>query len=167
LMVIELKDGEYEFIWSHHHIIMDGWCLSILINDFSIILNSLQQDVELNLPEPQKYSSYIKWLGGIGQEGAMSYWKDYLTGINSATLFPFEKQEQEEKPHFISESVRIDGKGFTEIYQFCQDLGVTLNTYVQAVWSYLLSKYNSSEEIVFGSVVSGRPAELEGIENMV
>ncbi|WP_172284689.1 condensation domain-containing protein, partial [Chryseobacterium sp. LAM-KRS1] len=167
LMVIELKDGEYEFIWSHHHIIMDGWCLSILINDFSIILNSLKQGTEINLRETQNYSSYIKWLETLDKKEGILHWKKYLEGFDTLTGVPFKKQEHGEKPHFISEAIMIDGEGFTEIHQFCQSLGITLNTYVQAVWSYLLSKYNSSEEIVFGSVVSGRPAELEGIENMV
>ncbi|WP_228451346.1 condensation domain-containing protein, partial [Chryseobacterium sp. ON_d1] len=35
LHVVLLDNGYYEFIWSHHHIIMDGWCLGILINDFT------------------------------------------------------------------------------------------------------------------------------------
>ncbi|KMQ64607.1 hypothetical protein ACM46_10170 [Chryseobacterium angstadtii] len=167
LLIVELPDNAYEFIWSHHHIIMDGWCLSILIHDFSAILNSLQQGLSLNLPEPQKYASYIKWLEEVDQEAALEYWKNYLQGINTPTLIPFEKQDQDKASHYLAETLVIDQSGFQEIDTFCQYLGITLNTYVQAVWSYLLSSYNRSEEVVFGAVVSGRPADLEGVENMV
>ncbi|WP_172284687.1 condensation domain-containing protein, partial [Chryseobacterium sp. LAM-KRS1] len=166
LIVIELSSGEYEFIWSYHHIIMDGWCLSILINNFSTILNSLQKEEAVSLPESQKYSSYIKWLEGVDNEEATAYWMNYLKGTGVPTLIPF-KKEVEEEPLFLIEKISIRQEEFKILNTFCKDLGITLNTYIQAVWSYLLSKYNSSEEIVFGSVVSGRPAELEGIENMI
>ncbi|WP_375191170.1 amino acid adenylation domain-containing protein [Chryseobacterium sp.] len=167
LMVVELPDGAFEFIWSHHHIIMDGWCLAILINDFSIILSSLQQRIEINLPEPHRYSSYIKWLARIDKEEAMAYWENYLKGINAPSPLPFEKQVKEETPRFIAEKFIIGKEEFLSVNQFCKHLGITLNTYAQAIWSYLLSSYNGTEDVVFGAVVSGRPPEIEGIENMV
>ncbi|KFF15391.1 non-ribosomal peptide synthetase, partial [Chryseobacterium sp. JM1] len=164
---VELPDNAYEFIWSHHHIIMDGWCLSILINDFSAILNSLQQGLSLSLAEPQKYASYIQWLEGVDKEEAMTYWKNYLEGITTPTLIPFEKPDQGKASHYLAETLVIENHTFQEIDAFCQYVGITLNTYVQGVWAYLLSSYNRSEDVVFGSVVSGRPADLEGVESMV
>ena len=44
---------------------------------------------------------------------------------------------------------------------------VTLYTLVQALWGLLLGRYNDTADVVFGSVVSGRPADLEGVEQMV
>ncbi|WP_345987687.1 amino acid adenylation domain-containing protein [Chryseobacterium sp. Chry.R1] len=167
LTVITLPNGEYEFIWSHHHIIMDGWCLSILINDFAVILNSLKQDVEINLPESKKYSSYINWLKTVNKEEALSYWGNYLKGVVSPTLIPFKKSTSEKDPHFITEIIKVENEEFAGISNLCKNLGITLNTYVQGVWSYLLSCYNASEEVVFGSVVSGRPANIEEVEHIV
>ncbi|WP_237732435.1 condensation domain-containing protein, partial [Flavobacterium sp. UGB4466] len=40
LHVVDLSQGEYEFIWSSHHILMDGWCVSVLINDFNELLSA-------------------------------------------------------------------------------------------------------------------------------
>ncbi|MFP3547789.1 condensation domain-containing protein, partial [Rhizobium sp. SIMBA_035] len=62
LQVVNLGNAEYEFIWSHHHILIDGWCMSILINDFYSILNSILNRVEDSLPKALPYSNYIKWL---------------------------------------------------------------------------------------------------------
>ena len=36
----------------------------------------------------------------------------------------------------------------------------------QALWGILLAKYNNTNDIVFGVVVSGRPAEIDGVEQM-
>ena len=167
LLVVELPDGHYEFIWSHHHITMDGWCLSILINDFSTILGSLQQGVALSMPDTEKYSSYIRWLESIDKEEALTYWENYLKGIDCPISIPFVKTDAESCSGYLTETFSIGDHNFEGIKKFCQDLGITLNTYVQGVWSYLLGSYNSSEEVVFGCVVSGRPTEIPGIENMV
>jgi len=45
--------------------------------------------------------------------------------------------------------------------------GLTLNTVFAGAWGVLLSRYTGARDVVFGSVVSGRPAELEGVEEMV
>ncbi len=38
---------------------------------------------------------------------------------------------------------------------------------MQSIWGLILAKYNNSEDVVFGTVVSGRDAAVEGIENML
>ncbi len=43
----------------------------------------------------------------------------------------------------------------------------TLSTALQAVWSVLLSRYQRSRDLIFGTVVSGRPADIQGVEHMV
>ncbi len=44
LTIWETSAGVYEFIWTYHHILMDGWCLSILMNDFLKIYYSCLQE---------------------------------------------------------------------------------------------------------------------------
>ena len=44
---------------------------------------------------------------------------------------------------------------------------LSVNTLVQGAWAVLLSRYSSQENIVFGATVSGRPADLAGIESMI
>ncbi|WP_342214770.1 condensation domain-containing protein, partial [Nocardia abscessus] len=46
-------------------------------------------------------------------------------------------------------------------------LGVTVNTVVQGAWGLLLSGLLDSGDVVFGANVSGRPADLSGVESMV
>ena len=42
-----------------------------------------------------------------------------------------------------------------------------MSTALQAVWSVLISRYQQSGDLIFGTVVSGRPAEIKGVEHMV
>ncbi|TRX32539.1 amino acid adenylation domain-containing protein [Flavobacterium sp. ZT3R18] len=168
LLLLDLGNDDYEFIWSHHHILTDGWCMSILIKDFYQILNSLYQNKPLDLPKPVLYSSYIKWLDSVDKNASLAYWGEYLKGYTDAAEVPFKRQDSEHD--FYSEAretVIIEGDLFNKINELCSRTGITQNTFVQATWGYLLSRYNNTNDVVFGSVVSGRPAELEGIEDMI
>lgn len=169
LKVLDLGKEEYDFIWSYHHILMDGWCISILINDFYKILVGITNHEVINLPEPTKYSNYIDWLSKIDKKASLRYWKNYLEGLESITEIPFKNDTDKSNGavEFKNESFLIEGELFQNISNLCQELEITPNTFIQGVWGYLLSRYNSTQDVVFGSVVSGRSGEIPGIENMV
>jgi non-ribosomal peptide synthase protein (TIGR01720 family) len=167
LHIIDLSEGEYEFIWSHHHILMDGWCASVLINDFNELLSAAIKGSTSELSPVMPYSTYINWLKAIDREGSLSYWKDYLSGYSSAAQIPFKAETASTTYVESSEQLQIEGDLFKQVDALCSGLGITQNTFVQGVWGYLLSRYNNTNDVVFGSVVSGRPAELPGVEEMI
>src|SRR6185503_12192497 len=53
------------------------------------------------------------------------------------------------------------------LQSFAQRHQLTMNTLVQGAWALVLSRHSGAEDVVFGTVVSGRPAELRGVETMV
>ena len=168
LTILGLGNQEYEFIWSHHHILMDGWCTSILINDFYRILQSIEKGVQPNLPVVNPYSDYIKWLDKLDYEDTLVYWKNYLFEYNSTAKVPYEYSKRSIQNYdFHNETIQLTGDVYEKINVLCNELGVTHNTFIQVVWGYLLSRYNNTQDVVFGSVVSGRPADLNGAEEMV
>ncbi len=168
LKVLELGEGRYEFVWSNHHILMDGWCISILINEFYSILMGLMHQQPVSLPEPLKYADYIKWLSRLDKAAALTYWEQYLAGVETVAEVPFRvKREQPAGMPFRKAAAIISGDAFTAMQQRCHKLGITPNIFVQAAWGYLLSRYSNVQDVVFGAVVSGRPGELPGVENMI
>ncbi|WP_242674831.1 condensation domain-containing protein, partial [Niastella populi] len=167
LHVIDLSAGEYEFIWSHHHILMDGWCTSVLINDFNELLSAAITGSTAALPPVMPYSNYINWLKNIDRERSLGYWKDYLKGYLSPAEIPFRSGAADTTFVESSEHLQIGGDLFKKMDTLCSVLGITHNTFVQGVWGYLLSRYNNTNDVVFGAVVSGRPAELAGVEEMI
>ncbi|QSW88370.1 amino acid adenylation domain-containing protein [Flavobacterium endoglycinae] len=169
LKVIETnRENECVFIWSHHHILMDGWCVSILVNDFYRILMALSSDQNLVLPEPVKYSTYIEWLSKIDKNESLLYWKNYLNGVETLSEIPFRKKNSKnEKPVYDTKELVVDGELFQRINKFNHTIGITWSSYIQGVWGYLLSRYSGTNDVLFGTVVSGRPGDLPGVENIV
>ena len=168
LSVIKLNNEQYEFIWTIHHILMDGWCNSILINEFYQILMSLETSVPFVLPPITPYVNYINWLGKLELSASKSYWKSYLSDYETKAILPFEKNHSKNLPYAVSEQkIKIDAAQFDKLKKLGVQYNFTENTIIQTAWGFLLSKYNNSRDVVFGSVVSGRPEEIDNVDDIV
>jgi len=169
LLVLRTGEEQYIFIWSHHHIIMDGWCMGVLIRDFKAIYAQVRKREQPLLAPVKPYSQYISWLQDRDREQAADYWRGYLEGYeNPATLPKREVLPSGSLPFSLaSHEVPIPKDKTRLLHKMSREYGVTLNTIIQAAWGILLSRYNNVTDVVFGSVVSGRPAEIEGVETMI
>lgn len=47
MIVVRLAKDQYEMIWSHHHILMDGWCFGIIINELFSVYAGLKTGVQI------------------------------------------------------------------------------------------------------------------------
>lgn len=162
------KTGEkkYRIYISFHHIILDGWSLPLLVkelfNNYKRILNNLS----INNSGPCIYSEYIKWICGKNTDKAMDYWKNHLSGLTGITGVPDIKNSVEsfnrgEYSFFIKKESAI------KIVSYTVNSHVTLNVFFQAVWALLLKYFNNTNDIIFGTVVSGRDPEFPGSENII
>ena len=168
LTILDLGNSQYEFIWSIHHILIDGWCAGILLNDFYAILQGIHNNVNVELPVTKPYSEYIKWLRSVDKDASLKYWEKYLENFTDTIKIPFEYSTRIAKERKdITEIIKFSGEDFEKIHKTCVHLGVTQNSFIELIWGVLLSYYNNTNDVVFGSVVSGRPSELEGVEEMV
>mgnify|MGYP005834128821 CR=1 FL=1 len=168
LAVFRTGCTSYSIVWSFHHILMDGWCIGIVINELFGIYYALKEGRPFDVDRVQSYSSYIKWLGKQDMNQASNYWGNYLQGYSQAAFLPKTSRRPGDKSYTAEEIIfNIDEKLTEGLNKLAMDCHVTLNTVFQAIWGILLMGYNNCEDVVFGSVVSGRPAEIPGIENMV
>ncbi|XOS93335.1 condensation domain-containing protein [Brevibacillus laterosporus] len=166
--ILRTKDETYRFVWSFHHILMDGWCLSLIAKEVFEIFFAYQEQSQPQLAPVRPYSSFIEWLEKQDGEAASRYWHDYLEGYEHQTILG--KTKRQEKPaefvvkrHIISLSEQLTQR----MNQIAKQQNVTVNTFMQTAWGILLQKYNDNQDVVFGSVVSGRPTEVPGIESII
>jgi amino acid adenylation domain-containing protein len=169
LSILRVEESGFEFIWSFHHILMDGWCIGILNSEFFEIYSSYLEDRPYRLPGVKSYRTYIQWLREQDIESSAQYWENYLADYEALAGIPktsiFKKEETPYRNEKIS--VHLDIGKTTALNRLAAANQVTLNTVTQALWGILLGKYNDREDVVYGAVVSGRPSELEGVESIV
>ncbi|WP_417237021.1 amino acid adenylation domain-containing protein [Bizionia paragorgiae] len=166
LTVLKTTEKSFAFIWSYHHILMDGWCMGIIVNEFKEVYEQFIKGKPIKLPEVSPYVNYISWLQKRDKEVSANYWKKYLEGFDTVTTFP-QKQVKREEYNQASDGFILDEIQTKTMHNVSRKYGVSLNTLIQTAWAMVLSRYNTTTDVVFGSVVSGRPAELAGIENML
>ncbi|MCP4152429.1 MAG: hypothetical protein GY757_32120, partial [bacterium] len=172
ITVIKTGAQSYHIIWSFFHIIMDGWCLGIVFKELLQIYHSIREGTPVQLEPVTPYEKYIRWLEGQDNEEGLEYWRKYLEGYEQIAVLPKVKpverrhklDEEYNQAHLVGE---IETQKTAQLNKMAQQNGTTLNLVLQTIWGLLLMRYNNCEDVVFGAVVSGRPVEIEGIEEMV
>ncbi|MFB2837782.1 non-ribosomal peptide synthetase [Floridanema evergladense] len=169
--LIQLEEQTYQFIWSHHHILFDGWSMQIILKEVFVLYEANYRGESLSLTPSRPYRDYIYWLQQQDIEKAKTFWKETLKGFEFPTPFRVDKKSREDKPE---EQQNYDEQLFTlskEITENLQYLArqhhLTLNTLVQGAYALLLSCYSGENDLVFGATVAGRPTKLHKVDSMV
>lgn len=169
LVVVQTGDNEFDFIWSHHHVLMDGWCIGIIVSEFTQVYTSTLKNQPIFLSPTTPYASYIQWLENWQKEASETYWRSYLSAYETPAVLPQkEALHTEGLPYLLKKQHLVINREETKrLDEFSRKHGVTINTVFQCAWGLLLAKYNNVNDVVFGSVVSGRPVEIDGVETMI
>jgi NRPS condensation-like uncharacterized protein len=163
--VWDLTQGRYQILLSDHHALTDGWSMPIIFSEVQQIYQSILLNQKATLKQPVAYSQYISWLARQDESLAIDFWQKELSGINGATTLPQTQGKESTKQHIVQ--LDIDEKLNSQLQKLAKDAQVTLNSILQAAWSYLLANYSQQSTVVFGTTVSGRPAQLKNVEQMV
>ncbi|WP_238703864.1 condensation domain-containing protein, partial [Bacillus velezensis] len=163
--ILKKAPERYVCIWSHHHIVMDGWCFGIVMKEFLMIYQSLGDGRLPSLEPVQPYGKYIKWLMKQDRKEAEIFWKTRLADLEQSASLP--KKSAEPNGELEQAVFTISEEQTNELKNIAARAGATLNTVFQALWGILLQRVSRCDDAVFGSVVSGRPSDLAGVEKMV
>ncbi|MBW7476625.1 amino acid adenylation domain-containing protein [Paenibacillus oenotherae] len=166
--VLKRNDASHYVIWSFHHILMDGWCISRVADELFGIYDGYRSGQEPILQTAHSYRLFIEWLDRQNEENAKIYWQQYLEGLDERTELPYKKISSGFEKYDANESTLVLDTRLTEkLVRLAADQQVTMNIVIQTAWGLLLQNYNRSRDVVFGTVVSGRPPEVTGIEEMI
>lgn len=164
-----LKTGEetYSIIWSFHHIILDGWGKEILLKELFEVYQSFRNNKTISLDKIYPYGDYIKWLENQQKEETFEYWRNYLDGYSRQTSLKQYGTGPDQEGYILSRvSFTIDEETTGRLNAVANENKITISTIFHTVWAILLQKYNNTSDVLFGSVVCGRPTEVEGVEHM-
>ena len=169
LIIIQRSQDSFYQIWSNHHLNLDGWSGNAVLYEFDTLYKSLIADKQAKLETLEPYSSYIAWLDGIDHKKSRSYWNQYLADYDSKAILPFDREDVTRSANYIARDYEfwLSKELSDKISAIASKEKTTLNTIIQSAWGILLSRYNNTQDVVFGSVVSGRPSALKGIQEMI
>jgi len=170
MTLVRLEANLYQFIWSFHLMLLDGWSVPLILKDLIAYYDGLRRDQVVELEQPIRYGDYIDWLQKQSRDQAEAYWRQSLAGFNRPTslgddrlspAIPDERAEYGEKTTLLEEAET------GALRSFAGRRKLTLNTLIQGAWALLLSRRSGADDVIFGSVVSGRPVDFPGIGSAV
>jgi alpha-ketoglutarate-dependent taurine dioxygenase len=169
LALFRLADKVHQFVWTHHHLLVDGWSLPILFRDVFTCYEAFRQGAEPQLAQSRPYRDYIAWLQQRDMAQAEAFWRNELQGFAAPTPLPGGGQAgRPTHPGIYGEQhLGLSEAETAALQALAAQQQLTMNTLVQGAWGLLLSYHSGAKDVVFGATVSGRPAELAGVETMV
>ncbi|MGW1406023.1 amino acid adenylation domain-containing protein [Streptomyces sp. NPDC002403] len=163
-LVLKLADGRHRVVLTAHHILWDGWSTSILVRELFALYG--QGGDGAGLPPARQHRDYLAWLSTRDRTESRRAWAAALRGLAGPTYVAdgVTGPAAEHQAHLTQElGAVLTGT----LSASCVDHGVTLSTAVHGAWGLLLSRITGSDDVLFGTSVSGRPSQLPGVESIV
>lgn len=169
--------GRVHVIWTHHHLIMDGWCIGILFDRLLACYaetGAVAAEILVEGAYDGLNQDYFRWLASRDRSSAINYWSTLLAGVELPSRLMSWPQ-----PDLDRDGTRDSGYQLQRhvvqlpatLAASMQALGAaknaTLSSVIRLTWAVLLARFTNSADVVYGTVVSGRPAEVVGIDRAV
>ncbi|GAA4791374.1 non-ribosomal peptide synthase/polyketide synthase [Streptomyces ziwulingensis] len=164
-----LPGDEVLLLWSSHHLILDGWSTGQLLTEVCERYAARTGGPAAPPPPRRPFADFLRWLSEQDEQAAERHWSDLLAGFGEATPLPYDRTPAEAHRARSESAVHheLDPDVSGRLRETAARGGLTVNTVVQAAWALLLARHSGREDVVFGTTVSGRPAELPGVDTMI
>jgi amino acid adenylation domain-containing protein len=165
LTLIQQAADQYHFVCSCHHILLDGWSGYLMIRELFQLYQAHLQGTAKQLPAAFNYQQYVNWIQQQSLESAKIFWQQQLKGLSKTTAWPIKIVHA--KAVYAKQTQTMNRSLTKQLQQLCRQEKMTLNTFLQGIWSLLLDGYSEQQDIVFGITLSGRTVPLAGIERAI
>ncbi|MCP4157668.1 MAG: AMP-binding protein, partial [bacterium] len=164
----KISEKKYEILISNHHILYDGWSNGIIIKEFFQTYYRLATGQEIGKPAKTKFKEFIKWLHGREKASQEEFWKTYFTGFDVSPVLSVKSGKKAEPKNPLKYSLPpVTGITYNRLKNFTGENKISLATLLYSAWGIVLQRYNNSEDVVFGTTISGRSTKVKGIEEIV
>lgn len=170
LRLVRLGEGRHRLIWSSSHLVNDAWCVSIVLREVVLFYHSALHGAEVSLPPAPSYKEFVLWLGRHEPATAERYWKKTLAGFRTATPLGEERRGEVTEGADAGRHrhrIEMSSEASEALRALARRRGITLHGLFLGIWGLMLGEISGQRDVVFGTVFSGRPPEVPGIESMV
>ncbi|WDD98094.1 non-ribosomal peptide synthetase [Thalassomonas actiniarum] len=166
ISIWHLGKQTYQLLWSSHHALTDGWCNPLIFSEMMASYQRLCRDQALVASNSRPYRDYIVWLLQQDSDGAQAFWQQELAALEGPTPLP-SARDADNSPGCDELSLSLTPEQTGQLSEFARKSQVTLSVVLQGAWAYLLSAYSREKSVVFGTTVSGRPAQINDVDKMI
>jgi hypothetical protein len=170
LALFQVDDNCYQLVLSYHHIIVDGWSMTLVFQEVFALYEAYSQGRELQLEPSRPYRDFIAWLKQQNLAEAESFWRRMLKDFTVSTSIAPGLDDgswSREETGYSEQRLELSAATTAALLSLGRLHHLTMNTIVMGAWALLLSRYTGHRDVLFGVVMSGRPPALAGVESMI
>ncbi len=166
LTLLHTGEQVYHFVWTYHHLVLDGWSLSMLLKEVFELYRAASIGRQAQLLAAQPYGDYVRHVRGQDPAAEEAFWRQALAGLQAPPPLRIERHgsalPEGEREHG-SADVQLSEEATSALQAAARRQRLTLNTLFQGAWALLLHRYSGSRDVVFGAVVSGRQIGFQSV----
>ncbi|MEM1106300.1 MAG: amino acid adenylation domain-containing protein [Pseudomonadota bacterium] len=153
-------------IWTCHHLISDGWSHGLLLREALGRYAAARKGGLYSERSATDFGGFLAWRETRDESADAAFWTRYLHGLEAPTVFgrPAQAPNTREKAR---ETCLVSAQLYARVTAAARELRVTPNAFLLTAWGICLRRHMGAEDVVFGAVTSGRPAELPGAMDAV
>ena len=170
LSEFRLSAESHQFVWTYHHLILDGWSISLVLNEVFQCYQALCSGIQPAFESSRPFRDYIAWLQQQDTKKAESFWREQLRSVIAPTSLTVEKSIHDVRTvagKYDTLQLRLSREATDRLRTVARNDQYSLSVLVTGAWALLLGNYSNSPDVVFGMVVTGRPPTLSNVESMV
>ena len=168
VFVLKIAEGRHLLFLTAHHIVIDSWSLSLLLNEVAKVYTARFEHTACELSPPMQFTEYLRELSRPAYQERLQqaelYWRGQFSEPTSplslATYRPPVKQYSGS-----TVSLRINADLTDRLKAYSRRSGCTLFMTLFAGYTALLHRLTGAERVVVGIPVSGR--FIEGSESLI
>jgi amino acid adenylation domain-containing protein len=164
---VRLDGDRWLFVFTFHHVILDGWSTPLLWADVDAFYRAELEGRTLDLPPAPRYRDYVAWLQKQDPAAAEAFWRAALDGFATPTPLPLDRGGAVVAEEHASARRRLSPAQQRRLGEFAREVAVTPSTVMQGAWALTLARWSGERDVLFGMVVAGRPAELPRVEQII
>ena len=161
MTLVHEEPSAWTLVWTHHHLILDGWSTSILLDDFfTLLLNPAQV-----WPATAAFSTYLEWVAAQDPVRDAQTWQRLLSGAVVPTPLGIDRPARpgDESLRMLALNAYLPSEPLT---RFAAAARVSMGTVLLGALALVLGRMARSDDVVLGLVLSGRHAPIDDIDAM-
>jgi hypothetical protein len=168
--LLRLSEQEHVLLFTMHHIISDGWSLSVLVREVATVYEACSKGQASPLPElPIQCADFAVWqrayLQGEVLESQLSFWKEQLGDEIPSLEIPTDRARPQVQTYLGATcSFTLPAELVKALGLLSRQEGVTLYMLFLAAFQTLLHRYTGQDDVRVGSPFSNRNrTEIQGL----
>ncbi|MER5267854.1 amino acid adenylation domain-containing protein [Actinosynnema sp. NPDC002837] len=168
--LVRVAEQAHHVVWVLHHALLDGWSMPIVLGELVALYRAFAVGAPApELPEPVDSLRHLAWLAGRDRAEESAYWRDALAGFTEPTPIPAVGPEPAttKRPAPREDRVVLSDEDSAALRALARRHRGTLGGVMQGAWGLVLARNSGRRDVVFGTVVAGRSADLPDLDRVV